>query len=437
MAKPNIIYIHSHDTGRFIQPYGHAVPTPNLQRLAEEGILFRQAYNGGPTCSPSRACLLTGMCAHRNGMTGLAHRGFTLNDPRQHLAHTLKAAGYTTALSGTQHVTANIHDEWPTLGYDQYLGDSPEAHKHAVEFLGSKPRQPFFLTVGFGETHRGFPELEAEDNPNYCLPPPPLPDTPETRRDMAQFKVSARRLDRKMGEVFDALDANGLAQNTLVICTTDHGIAFPRMKCNLTDGGIGVMLIVRGPQGFSGGKVCDALVSHVDIFPTVCELAGVEPPAWLEGTSLAPLARGDADEVRDEIFSEVNYHAAYEPMRCVRTKRWKYIRRYEPRTRQVLPNCDDSLSKTLWMENGWRDRAPEDEQLYDLIFDPHETDNLVGDPAAAEALSEMRGRLQRWMRDTDDPLLKGSVPRPAVMKDTPVDAVSPKERVEIRRIVDE
>ena len=435
MSLPNILYVHTHDIGRYVQPYGYAVPTPNLQRLAEEGVLFRQAYCANPTCSASRAALLTGMYPHNNGMTGLAHRGWALNDYSQHIVHTLRAAGYTTVLSGVQHVASHTHGEsryaseaWKTIGYDRYLGDAREAEKHAVEFLENAPEQPFFLSVGFSDTHREFEALNGLDDPRYTRPPDPLPDTPETREDMARFKASARTLDAKMGAVFDALDRAGLADNTLVVCTTDHGIAFPRMKCTLTEGGIGVMLIVRGPGGFTGGRVIDSLVSHIDIFPTLCDLLGIEPPDWLQGVSLMPLIRGDVASVRDEIFAEVNYHAAYEPQRCIRTSRWSYICRYDGRTRPVLPNCDDGLSKTLWMEHGWADLPPDEEALYDLIFDPHEAHNLVGDPRVADVLADLRVRLEAWMLATDDPLLRGPIPAPegAVVND--VDGISPRDR---------
>lgn len=431
MSRPNIVYIHSHDTGRYIQPYGYAVPTPNLQRLAEGGVLFRQAFNGGPTCSPSRACLLTGMCQHRNGMVGLAHRGFRLNDYRQHLVHTLKAAGYLTALSGAQHEAAATPERaaWQTIGYDCCLGNAPDGHAHAVAFLEDAPAQPFFLAVGFQETHRAFPEPGPEDDPDYVRPPDPIPDTPETRRDMAGFITSARSLDAKMGAVFDALDRTGLADNTLVVCTTDHGVAFPRMKCNLTDGGIGVMLIVRGPGGFEGGRVVDGLVSHLDVFPTLCDLLALEQPDWLEGHSLLPLVRGETESVRDAVFSEVNYHAAYEPMRCVRTERWKYIRRYDGRSRPVLANVDDGPGKKVWMQAGWADQAPPEEALYDLVFDPQESNNLAGSEAHAQVQGELRARLERWMRDTDDPLLTGGVvpaPPGAIVNDP--DSLSPRDR---------
>jgi len=254
-----------------------------------------------------------------------------------------------------------------------------------------------------------------------------MPDTPQTRRDMAAFKASARVLDQGIGLVLDGLDANSLAEDTLVICTTDHGIAFPGMKCTLTDGGIGVMLIMRGPGGFAGGRVCDALVSHVDLFPTICDLLDIERPAWLQGQSMLPLVRGEVEQINAEIFAEVTYHAAYEPQRAVRTRRWKYIRRFEQRQGPVLPNCDDSPSKDVWLQHGWRDRPPALEQLYDLIFDPHEAHNLAGDPTMAGVLDDMRGRLDRWMHETDDPLLRGMVPAPPGAMANDPDGLSPRE----------
>src|SRR6185437_665945 len=121
-SRPNIVYLHSHDTGRYVRPYGYTVPTPRLQRFAEEGILFRRAFTVSPTCSPSRSALLTGSWPHCNGMTGLAHLGSKLNDYRQHLVHTLKPLGYHTALCGEQHVAANGElPAWRTIGYDEWV----------------------------------------------------------------------------------------------------------------------------------------------------------------------------------------------------------------------------------------------------------------------------------------------------------------------------
>jgi N-sulfoglucosamine sulfohydrolase len=424
MTRPNILYLHSHDTGRYIQPYGHAVATPRLQRLAEQGVLFRSAFCAAPTCSPSRAALLTGQAPHSCGMLGLAHRGFALNDYRQHLIHTLRAAGYYAALFGMQHIARDP----AVIGYEQAWVESshvPHVAPAAAAFLTQGLPQPFFLSVGFFETHREFPE--PDEIPHYCMPPQPLPDTPETRRDMAAFKASARILDRGVGEVLDALDAAGLAENTLVIATNDHGIAFPGMKCTLTDHGIGIALIMRGPGGFSGGKVCDALVSQIDLFPTICDLLAIEWPGWLQGRSLMPLIRGEASQINEAIFAEVTYHAAYEPQRAVRTRRWKYIRRFDDRSGPVLPNVDDSPSKDLWLAHGWREQPVASEQLYDLIFDPNESHNRAGDPALAAALDEMRARLDTWMRATGDPLLDGPVPLPPGAVANDPDGLSPNE----------
>jgi N-sulfoglucosamine sulfohydrolase len=429
--KPNILYIHSHDTGRYIQPYGYAIPTPNLQKFAEQGVIFRQAFCANPTCSASRASLLTGCYPHQNGMEGLAHRGWSLNDYKMHMLHTLKDAGYYSALSGVQHVASHQEGEpYKTIGYDEQIGHAQEAELKAASFIRNYDKdQPFFLAVGFGETHRDFPEHEEQDNPNYLQPPAPLPDTPETRKDMADYIAIARRLDRKMGVVFNALDDAGIADDTLVICTTDHGIAFPRMKCNLTDDGIGIMLMMRGPGEFDGGKCIDGLVSHIDVFPTVCDYLGIDRPDWLEGESVLPLVNGQSEKIHDEIFAEVNYHAAYEPMRCVRTDRYKYIRRFSDRTQPVTPNCDDSVSKTLWYESGWMDQEMPEEALFDMMFDPHETHNLVENPRMKNALDMMRQKMQDWREATGDPLLDNDVVPPpdgAVVND--IDAYSPKDR---------
>jgi N-sulfoglucosamine sulfohydrolase len=424
--RPNIVYIHSHDSGRYLSPYGQSVPTPNLQRLAQEGIVFRKAFSAAPTCSPSRAALLTGLYPHSSGMLGLAHRGFSLNDYQQHIVHTLKPAGYTTVLAGLQHVAKGPE----TIGYDQVLPHKDTSAVHvapaAVAFLDGRPTAPFFLDIGFFETHREYPEATPEDKADYQPLPRPIPDTPATRGDFAQYRASARILDRGVGKVLEAIDRNGFRENTLIISTTDHGISFPRMKCNLTDDGWGVSLIMRGPK-LPSGTVCDALVSHIDVFPTICDYIGIEHPAWLQGKSILPVLSGQTAEIHEEVFAEVNYHASYEPKRAVRTTRWKYIRRFGDRKTPVLPNCDDSPSKDLWVKSGWGSQILDTESLYDLLFDPTEHANLINDPGHTEVAKEMRERLHRWMVSTNDPLLHGPVaaPRGAVANDP--NGISPKE----------
>jgi len=415
MSKPppNILYLHSHDTGRYVQPYGHAVPTPNIQRLADQGVLFRKAFCAAPTCSASRACLLTGQYGHNNGMLGLAHRGWSLNDYRQHIVHPLGEAGYHSVLIGEQHIAKRPD----IIGFDRVM-KIPTTHVDsvapvAIDVISEPIPQPFFLSVGFFETHRDWLGPSSVRDALYSTPPVNLPDTPETRRDMAAYKASARTLDQGVGSVLGALDEAGLAENTLIIFTTDHGLAFPGAKATLFDRGLGVLLIMRGPGGFTGGRVNDALVSHLDIYPTLCELAGIERPSFLQGLSLLSLVEGGARSIRDVLFAEMTWHAAYEPQRAVRSERWKYIRRFSDRTTPVLVNCDDSPSKDLLIANGWAQRTVAREQLYDLLFDPNEADNLAESPDAAQTLEQMRELLLEWMTDTADPLLHGDPSPPS------------------------
>lgn len=447
MKNPNIVYIHSHDTGRYIQPYGFAVKTPNLQRFAEEGVLFRQAFCAAPTCSPSRAALLTGRYAHQAGMTALAHKGGQLTDPGMHLANFLKKNGYSTALSGTQHVVGGTDLEsrhavgyerlltmetWPSWAKDFESWNEWYAEAAAEYLLHQDGSQPFYLDCGFDITHRvgeGEQWHTTRDapagDPRYVRPPAPLPDTPEVRRDFADYSVAVTQLDACIGRVLAALETAGLAENTIVFITTDHGIAFPFMKCNLTAHGTGVMLLMRGPGGFRGGKVLDAYASHVDVFPTLCELSGLAAPDGLEGVSLVPLVN-DGTPVRDAVYSEVNWHAAPEPMRSVRTARYNYIRRFAPHSGPVLPNCDDSVTKTYLLKAGWKERPQPEEELYDLIFDPNEVCNRSYDPGLSGVLAEHRALLRAWMEKTANPILTGMlVPWPDAASQT-MDDSSPQ-----------
>jgi arylsulfatase A-like enzyme len=374
--------------------------------------MFRNAFCAAPSCSGSRAALLTGEYCHTNGMMGLAHRGFSLVDYDHQLVRVLMANGYHSELIGEQHISADPH----MLGYD-VVHDIPDTRVNsvgpaAIEALSGGIPEPFFMSVGFFETHRSFFEPSSVRDRVYSLPPPFLPDTPEIREDIASYKASARSLDHGIGAVLNALHQNELEQRTLVIFTTDHGLAFPTAKASLLDRGIGVSLILRGPR-FYGGRALDELVSQIDIFPTVCELAGIPTPDWAVGRSLVPLVEGREEPgTRSEIFSELTYHVAYEPQRAIRTERYKYIRRFDDFPYPVLANCDDSPSKEAYLERGWANRTVARESLHDLFFNPGEGRNLVGNEHYAEILEDLRGRLHTWMVDTDDPLLDGPVSPP-------------------------
>ncbi len=432
----NIIYMHTHDSGRYLSPYGYAVPTPHILEFAKSATLFRQAYCAGPTCSPSRAALLTGMSPHACGMQGLAHRGWRLNDYAKHLANVLKEAGYRTALCGIQHVAPDAE----MIGYDEIIGhrkvdmsDTETAMSKydrgnadaACAYIAAQ-KEPFFLSFGMFATHRPYEKAGSID-PDSIAPPAPLYDAPAIRRDMAEYHATAQLADECYGKVLEAIDRAGIRDETMVILTTDHGIAFPHMKCNLYDAGAGVALMIRLPKGHGQVKVTDALVSHLDIFPTVCDVAGIERPDWLEGTSLLPLMAGTAEKARDEVFLEVTYHAAYEPMRAVRTDRYKLIRRYDYHNGIVPANIDDGYAKTFLMDAGYGAATKPRDALYDLWIDPMERENLANDARYLSTYNDLSARLERWMLKTNDPLIVhgARVPKPEGAKANPLSCITP------------
>ncbi len=346
-------------------------------------------------------------------MTGLAHRGWELADYSRHIVHPLREAGYWSALVGEQHLSESPD----VLGYDHVvdIGTTRVASitPATLELLRAKPPEPFFLSIGFFETHREFFEPSSVRDALYGAPPNQLPDTPATRAHMAAFKASARSLDQGVGAVLHGLDEAGLADDTLVVLTTDHGLPFPGAKATLSDQGLGVLLIIRGPGGFHGGHVTDGLTSHVDLYPTLLELAGVPVPDETHGHSLLPLARRDLSQVRQELFAELTYHAAYDPQRAIRTRRNKLVRHFGDRLEPVLPNVDDSPSKSLLISAGWGNHRRPRVELYDLIMDPTEMRNLAEVDEFAQLRHELDGRLNEWMVTTRDPLLQGPVPAPA------------------------
>ncbi|MEJ1154654.1 sulfatase [Microbacterium marmarense] len=418
MNYPNIVYIHSHDSGRYIQPYGAPMRSPRLQSFAEDAVVFRQAFAASPACSPSRASLLTGQWSHSAGMLGLANRGFTLPGYDKHLITFLHSHGYRSALAGLQHISPDT----AAIGYTEILERRDWSHDQqhgsdliaasAVEYLERSASEPFFLDVGFFDTHRPYGVPEDDIDPRWMAPPAPLPDVPATREDAAGYQSSLRRFDTAVGRVLDAVQTQGLADNTIVIITTDHGLASPGMKVTLRDSGIGVMLLVRGPGNWRGGKVLDSLVTQIDLFPTLCELIGVQPPEHLQGTSLVPLVDSQVAQVHEEIFAEVNYHVGYEPQRCVRTLRWKYIRRYLDRDSEAFAHVDRSPSRDFVRAQGWFGRPYVKEMLFDTVLDPLEQHNLVDSSEHDALLGEMRRRLQLWQEQTEDPLLEGPVALP-------------------------
>lgn len=415
----NILYIHTHDTGRYILPFGYNVRTPNLMNLAQDGTLFRKAFCAGPTCSPSRAALLTGQSPHSCGMLGLSNFGNTLKDINKHLANYLPTQGYETFLCGMQHEGADN-----SIGYTKVIRDYSIKSKNncdmmptaeelyhedentadaAREFIITREKD-FFLSCGFFATHRPFLSHANEDD-FYTLSPGPLPDTCEIRADMADFTTSVSHADRSIGIVIDALKKSGKYDDTMIISTTDHGIAFPYMKCNLFDSGIGVSLIIKLPEGIGQPKVIDSLVSQIDIYPTICDVLNISKPEWLEGESMMPLFSGQKQKIRNEIFSEITYHVDYEPQRCIRTERYKLIKVYPEAIIPAFENTDNGLSRQYMEANGFDKEKRDELMLFDLILDPNERNNLAYNPRYNEILINLSNDLHEWQQKTSDPLL--------------------------------
>ena len=269
------------------------------------------------------------------------------------------------------------------------------------------------MSVGFFETHRDFSAPTSVRDTLYSLPPANLPDTAATRRDMAAFKASARSLDQGIGAVLHALHDFGLVENTLVICTTDHGVAFPGAKATLFDRGIGVMMIMRGPAASPAARSSTPpSATSTSTRPSATSPAS-STPEWLQGSSLMPLVRGETERLHEAIFAETTYHAAYQPHRAIRTERWKYIRRFDDYPHPVLANCDDSDSKDLLVEAGWGEQ--DGARGAALRPGPRPGRRAATSPPtrpAPRSLAEMRGRLEAWMRETEDPLLDGPVAPP-------------------------
>ena len=245
----------------------------------------------------------------------LAHRGFSLNDYSQHLAPYLGRHGYYTALIGVQHEAKDPE----IIGYTETHADHVKKAKPpivsderslelALDFLESKryADSPFFLSFGLRSTHRKFMETDHSLD-GFVRLPYPMQDNAENRHDYCEYLATLDIVDRSVGAVLDKIEELGLKDDTAVMFTTDHGIAFPQMKGTLYDSGTGVALMMRipGKKAF----VTDALVSHIDVFPTVCDILGVPHPEWIQGSSLMPIIDGDVIEINSHIFTERTYHA--------------------------------------------------------------------------------------------------------------------------------
>ncbi len=434
-GRPNVVLIIADDMAREdCGAYGNAaVRTPNIDRLAREGMRFDRAFVTASSCSPSRSSILTGRYPHNTGADELH---WPLPGDRISFVERLKAAGYWTAAAGKWHLGDAVKDRFDLVreadpsgfqlgaGQDggsrmsaKGAGEAKSGCDRWVPVLRERPRdRPFFLWLASLDPHRDYEPgaINPPHRPADAVVPPYLPDVPEVRADLAQYYDEIGRLDRFVGEVLAELDRQGVADETVVLFLSDNGRPFPRCKTTLYDSGIATPLLVRWPGHVRPGGRCEGLVSTIDIAPTVLKLAGLPPGATFQGKDFSPMLADPSARVRDLVFAERNWHDYAAHGRAARSERFKYIRN-DDTARPLTPPADAVRSPTfraMQRLNAGGKLPPAQlacfasprpaEELYDVEADPHELVNLAGDPKLAGELGRLRSALASWGRATSD-----------------------------------
>jgi N-sulfoglucosamine sulfohydrolase len=413
-AKPNfVIFIADDMAWDDSGAYGHpTIHTPNIDRLAREGMRFDQAWLTASSCSPSRASILTGRYPHATG-AGELHLPWP--DDAVLMTTPLREAGYWAASVG------KWHPRQGDAGRNQFdlvnAGGGPSGCGDWVEVLQNRPpEKPFFLWLAASDPHRPYPPgaFDPPHSPDDVVVPPYLPDTPEVRRDLALYYDEIARLDGYVGQVLDELKAQDVLDNTFVLFISDNGRPFPRDKTTVYDSGLRTPFIVRYPPVVQAGAHTASLASAVDIAPTVLELAGMDPLPTFQGKSLMPVLRDPDAVVRTHAFGESNWHDVASCQRGIRGERFNYIRNYRPDL-PLTPPADAGRSPTYQvMQKLHADgKLPPhqatcfvtprpEEELYDTHKDPFAMNNLAKDPEFEPVMEEMRAALAAWQDETGD-----------------------------------
>lgn len=424
---PNIVWISAEDLSPRIGAYGDPVAnTPNIDRLASEGVRFTRVFVTQPICAPNRSATITGMYPTSIGTHHMRTTDGAQGLPGPYLAvpppyvkaftEYLRAAGYyTTNNVKTDYQFAPHTDpQQPITAWDE---SSDQAHwRHRPD-----PQMPFFSVFNIITSHEShvWPDHSIHEgrgpatDPSTVELPPYYPDTLPVREDLARHYDNIARVDRRVGEILRELEEDGLAENTIVFFWTDHGDGLPRAKRWLYDSGLHVPLIIRWADDVRPGTVNDELVSFVDLAPTVLSMAGVDIPSHMQGRVIT--GPGAQPEPEFIFASRDRVDTAYDMVRAVRGQRYKYIRNFYPelpyvlhvpyRNRSVIMQellrlkAEGTLTgpPALWMEES---RPPE--ELYDTLNDPHEINNLANDRDHRDRLERMRSVLDRWMLETGD-----------------------------------
>jgi N-sulfoglucosamine sulfohydrolase len=410
--KPNILFFIADDHGQSDSPvYGAKdVRTPNLEQLANEGLVFTHAFVASPSCGPSRSALLTGLMPARNG----AEPNHTVKrDGVRSLPERLRDLGYETAAFGK---VAHSGPDAPRHGFDKIGPGKPDA---VTRFLKERDAtKPLCLCVGTHWPHVAWPENSGYD-PSQVTLPPTFVDTAETREARTQYYTAVSLADREFG-AFRDLVRSKLGANTLIIYSADHGAQWPFGKWNLYDASLRVPLIVSWPGVIQPKSRSDALVQWTDLFPTFIELAGGKAAQDIDGRSFAPVLLGKTTVHRSEIFATHSGDGGMNvyPIRALRMDDFKFIRNLHPEfaytshidkarkvdglgywiTWHALAQSGHSQAEAT--VNRYHERP--NEELYDLKNDPFEMHNLATNPQHADRLSAMRAKLENWMETQGD-----------------------------------
>jgi len=412
--RPNILWISCEDISPRLGCYGDAVArSPNLDRLAAEGMLFKHVYTVAPVCAPNRSGIITAMYPTTIGTHHMrtTHREEDLPTPYSAVpppyvktfTEYLRAAGYyCTNNSKTDYQFATPVTAWDECGRKAHYRHRPDKD------------QPFFAVFNFTSTHesRNWPDPE-ETEPSGVEVPPYYPDTLTVRKDIARLYDNIAKMDQQAGETLKQLQEEGLADNTIVFFWSDHGDGLPRAKRWLYDSGTHVPMIIRWPGRIEPGSVNEDLVSSIDLGPTVLSLAGVNVPAHMQGR---PFLGAQKKPPRQYVFSARDrFDESYDMVRSVRDKKYRYVRNYYPEKPYVLwvpyrnrgPTMQEMLrlyaeDKLEGPQKLWFTSSRPPEELYDCDADPHQINNLADDPDYKGVLERMRGVLDKWRRRTED-----------------------------------
>jgi N-sulfoglucosamine sulfohydrolase len=416
-VQPNfIVFIADDAAWNDCGPYGNQnIKTPNINTLAEEGVIFTNAFLTTSSCSPSRCSILTGRYPHS---TGAPELHMPLPSDQLLFAGELQKAGYFTAVAGKYHIGPKRAE------FDTIYGGHPSGCEYWLEALQNRPKdKPFFLWLAALDPHRDyFPNTIPEPHrPEDVIVPPNLPDNDSTRKDLALYYDEISRMDSYIGEVMAELKNQGVDENTLVIYMTDNGRPFPRAKTRMYDSGIKTPFIVRWPEKLEKGTT-NALVSSIDIAPTFCELAGAGISETYQGISFVPVLENYSAKTRDYIAAEHNWHDYQAHERAIRNHKYLYIRNAFPELTASPPA--DALRSITYQEMIRMYKAGElnenqldcfiaprpAEELYDVENDPYQLHNLAENAEYVSALNEMRKLLDNWIVEFDDKIPENPTP---------------------------